>query len=193
MNGKFYIGKHSTDNMDDGYMGSGKNIKRAIAKYGVDKFKKKILCYCDSSEEALKVEEFLVTDYIVSRPDCYNIHKGGKGGSAKGWKMPEKGKKAISESLKGNQYHKGHKMSDELKKRLADINKGNKYSLGKKLSEETKAKMSAVRKGKSHKPTYIKPVTINGITYNSKKEACAALGICRITLDKRLKNNYYKN
>ena len=34
INNKIYVGVHITKNLNDSYMGSGVNIKRAIKKYG---------------------------------------------------------------------------------------------------------------------------------------------------------------
>ena len=51
VNCKMYIGKHQTDDIDDEYMGSGKILKRAISKYGVDCFRKEYLMLCESKEE----------------------------------------------------------------------------------------------------------------------------------------------
>ncbi len=55
--GKYYIGRHSTKDLEDGYMGSGKHIKRAIKKYGVSNFKKEILNFYNTSEELNEAEK----------------------------------------------------------------------------------------------------------------------------------------
>jgi len=76
VNDKFYIGCHKTKVKDDGYMGSGRLIKRAIEKYGVENFKKEILAECSSSEEMFAKEKELV---VLSR-NSYNMKHGGDGG-----------------------------------------------------------------------------------------------------------------
>ena len=43
LDGKYYVGCHQTKNPNDGYLGSGKHLKRAIKKYGFDNFKVEIL------------------------------------------------------------------------------------------------------------------------------------------------------
>ncbi len=77
LNDKIYIGKHSTENLDDSYMGSGSYIRRSIKKYGVENFKKEILFIFDSSEEAYKKEIEIVNEDFVLRTDTYNIITGG--------------------------------------------------------------------------------------------------------------------
>lgn len=80
INNKIYIGVHKTDNIDDGYMGSGKVIKSALAKYGIENFKKDVLELFDTYEAALLKEAEIVTDEFLLRPDVYNLRRGGFGG-----------------------------------------------------------------------------------------------------------------
>ena len=61
-------------------MGSGKYIKRAIAKYGIENFQKEILFILNSEEEMNNKESELVTEEFCLRNDTYNICVGGKGG-----------------------------------------------------------------------------------------------------------------
>ena len=80
VNGKIYIGKHETDNLDDGYLGSGILIQRAIKKYGEENFKREILFECSTREEMDAKEAELVNEEFLKRKDVYNIKLGGQGG-----------------------------------------------------------------------------------------------------------------
>ena len=59
-NGKMYIGRHKTDNVDDGYMGSGILIRRAVEKYGAENFRKEWLMFCEDEEELNYMERVYV-------------------------------------------------------------------------------------------------------------------------------------
>ena len=76
LNNKFYIGKHKTNDLDDGYMGSGTLLHRAYQKYGTDNFTKEIILLCETeSEMNNKEKELVVVDPRIS----YNLTGGGYG------------------------------------------------------------------------------------------------------------------
>ena len=80
MNNKIYVGVHKTMNINDGYMGSGKVIKDAIQKYGINNFKKDILETFENSESMYAKEKQIVNEQFLSRDDVYNLRRGGHGG-----------------------------------------------------------------------------------------------------------------
>lgn len=84
INNHFYFGVHCTDNLDDGYMGSGTRLHYAYKKYGIENFSKEILKYFDTIQEAYDYEAEIVTEDLVNNPECYNIQCGGKGWNSHG-------------------------------------------------------------------------------------------------------------
>ena len=78
--GKWYVGMHSTSNLEDGYIGSGLRLRRSIRKYGVDNHTKEILEYCNSREELVLREIEIVNSELVSDENCMNLKCGGSGG-----------------------------------------------------------------------------------------------------------------
>lgn len=80
LNGHFYYGVHSTDDLEDGYMGSGVRLHYAYKQYGIENFTKEILKFFDSKEEAYKYEAEIVNEELVKDENCYNLAFGGQGG-----------------------------------------------------------------------------------------------------------------
>lgn len=77
INLNFYIGKHSTDNIDDGYLGSGSKIKNQIEMYGRENFEKVILSYCEDEKEAsLKEEQYILIAKSWDNGQFLNLRNG---------------------------------------------------------------------------------------------------------------------
>lgn len=146
INEKHYIGMHVTNDLDDGYMGSGKLIKQAIKKYGKKNFVKEILHVFDNEEDMRNKEKELV----VLNETSYNLCDGGKGGFGyinrsdipkfKGKKHSDETKSKIASKLNGNNHFGGKKHSDETKKTIGEKTK--QKLTGTSKSEEHKRKIS---------------------------------------------------
>lgn len=79
INGKYYYGVHSTYNLNDGYSGSSKKLRKDIKTQGIEHFKKYILKFFNSTESMYEYENKIVTKKIVLEKNCYNMHTGGSG------------------------------------------------------------------------------------------------------------------
>lgn len=161
VNGKIYIGKHQTNNLNDGYMGSGKLITRAIKKYGKEKFTKEILYVFNTQEEMNDKEKELVE---VSE-NTYNLCPGGQGGFGyiNGNNLVDRinNGKITFNSLKNiygiNSLAEHFNTKQATSKRLKELHSKNMISIpdwsGKHHTKETKEKMSlkaSERKGKKN-------------------------------------------
>lgn len=108
INNKEYIGYHSTDNLDDGYMGSGKLIKRAIEKYGIESFQKEYIDIFDNRDDAIALEALLVDKEYTLRNDTYNLNLGGNVRISVGKNNPFYGKTHTNKTkLKLSKIHSG--------------------------------------------------------------------------------------
>jgi len=196
INGKIYIGKDETSNPN--YFGSGKLIKRAITKYGIDNFKKEVIEILEdkkslSSSEIHWIRIYNSTDKTIG----YNITSGGDGGDTIS-NNPNRDAivKKISNTLKGRTFSEEHKTKlkvnhhrmgiERIKDKEAWLNnlkKAGAKRKGKKLEEivgkdkavEIKSKLRekrALQETEMKVGKYTKEGTLI-IAYSSQQQACS--------------------
>lgn len=150
---------HSTDNLGDGYKGSGKMLWYSIRKHGLENHKFEILEFLSSREELKKREAEIVNEEMLKHPLCMNLKFGGEGGwdHTKNMDLVARAKtlnrirsdkiksdpnfaKVVSQSAK-NAYNSAlYDVENMLKLKEEKYGSSNCW-LGKKHSEESKAKM----------------------------------------------------
>lgn len=157
INGKTYIGQHITNDLEDGYLGSGKALKAAIKKYGRKNFKKEIIVFANGAASLNFIEKCLVPLWWAELPTNYNMMEGGNNGA----RMTQEARNKISKSRTGKKFGPMPEaqrlaMSERMKGKqpdhLAKLIKENHPMLGKCHNQATKAKMAASRIGKKMPP-----------------------------------------
>lgn len=79
VNKKYYYGIHSTNNIFDGYAGSGSILKSVYKKYGKNNCIKYIEKFFDDRKSLLNYEKYIINENLIADPNCYNILTGGGG------------------------------------------------------------------------------------------------------------------
>lgn len=116
INGKVYIGKCENSHFKSEYLGSGLNLGRSIAKYGIRSFSVMVLVYVSTLKELNELEKKFVARYreALGRENVYNIADGGDGGK-------------LRLGMKGN-FREGSHHTDEAKRKIGEANKGTIHS-----------------------------------------------------------------
>lgn len=172
INNKIYVGIHRTNDLNDGYLGSGVALCNAIEKYGRDMFNRIILEYCDENILEERERHWIMVTGSFNKEIGYNLTLGGcisplhtedtiqRIKEQRGWKHTDETKKKLSEIRTGTQAsaftkkkisiaHKDRKYSEEHINSIVSANKKKMESgvVPKKISESLKC----VKKTEVHK------------------------------------------
>lgn len=157
---RFYIGMHSTDNLQDSYQGSGKQLWHSFRKHGKDKHVTKILEFLPDRQSLKVREKELVDEELVGNKMCMNLALGGEGGltfkrTAKHNRLSVLGGKLGNSKqawLRANnpEWAKKYSLSrSKVSKKLYEDGITKLTFKNKKHTTATKEKMSQHRKGKN--------------------------------------------
>lgn len=182
---RYYIGMHSTDNLNDGYFGSGKRLWFSINYHGKENHIKEILEYCNTRTELIKREEEIVTKELINEDLCMNLVIGGQGGGGcknfneeKLLAFTKAGGVACANKMKNDLEFREFKLkllrnNTILNHKLGKIPKPPDWT-GKQHSDETKKILSDLKKGtgigKSNSQYGTCWITKDGVNKKIKKE-----------------------
>lgn len=143
--GRYYVGMHSTNNLEDEYLGSGKQLWYSIRKHGSENHTREILEFLESREALRNREHQLVNTDLLNDPMCMNLITGGEGGwqPSKQKEMSERGNAKVKWL-----YENDESWANAVKEKLSTAAKGKKVWLGKTHTSETKKKMRESHLGK---------------------------------------------
>jgi len=79
MTGKFYVGMHSTSDLEDEYIGSGKRLWNSINKHGKENHIKEIIEFLPDRFSLREREREIVNEKLLEDPLCMNLCFGGSG------------------------------------------------------------------------------------------------------------------
>lgn len=137
INNKIYIGKHKTADVNDSYLGSGKILKRAIKKYGIENFSKEILFVFDNEQEMNDKEAAIVTEDFINDNNVYNLCSGGRGGFDYINRVGLGDRTGMVHSEESRLKMGNEKTPEQIKKQ-SEFMIGNTYGSGKKGKPHTK-------------------------------------------------------
>lgn len=169
VNGKIYIGAHKTENLDDGYMGSGVHLGHAKKKYGLENFSKEILSLHADEKEMYDKEAELVTLDFIKESTNYNKTPGGHGGwnhiVPGAYQLSAETRKRIGNKLRGRKHttEAKEKMSAAQKRYIENGGMPTKGMTGKKHTSETRRKQSDTKIGKGN-PNFGRICITNGVS-----------------------------
>ena len=116
----FYVGKHSTDVLEDGYLGSGPKFRKFLREHPNSEISREILSDWETVEEALLEEERVVTLGMLRNPFCLNSIRGGGTFDTTG-RVP-----SLNERKSQAEKMRGHAVSEEQRKKISEKLKGRK-------------------------------------------------------------------
>lgn len=144
--GNFYIGRHSTTNINDGYLGSGTWVRKHVDK---NNLQKTILEFCESFDELIEKEQSYIAEYF-NDPKNKNFNNNSVGTAVGLDNISHRDdvkKKARERMLRNNPMKNGHSLESREKIRLSVLGENNPF-YGKQHSDDTKKRIGKKNKGK---------------------------------------------